>query len=760
MAGLGDILPTAMSTALHQNGQQQLNYPMGSATPAGGPFEAVIARWRQIILNPNIPGEQLAKLSMQLSAYGEQLVSPGGAMANMSEEAKGQQFAQISKLHALIAQRQFSRGHAPPGTQPESRPESPMFDNGAKDPKTSATPGNLAKDANSAAKTKKRVADARGSGSPAPHMSIKKQRTADDGLSESDVEMQPARPALAGMSRPPGSMAGHTGAAGGQPRSRDAPGAYADSDDALAAPVARLGISRTSTAGDASGSDSEMNRSYGGPADRARFDGGRGRDAEAISRERERIMSRELPRRIKDRRMKERAGSGGGGGGDMPFVDDVIRYTGVDLREESEIILGDMAPQGSYQRTFASREAEGPLLSSRVVDGVEISHDRSIATHFANARVMEALVAKICKRANIRAVSADAVSYLTLALQDRLRSFMELVSAAAYHRTRTQTLPPPPLNPETRLPLYKITPHLDVKKQLAVLERADRVREQTRQQQLSEREQRNILDHQQQHDGEGDSRQAGDGGDPLAPPSEAAREGSVDTAVAGGGSDEHRRQRDQAGFGDSSDIAKSGSAAKRGRKKDEGVVETAAYTSKNMPEDLRNKISNQTALRAAGGARKAWMTAGGASDWLSATTTSRASSRAAGDQPAGSLDVDGAAAKRAPSASGLGPALDSGAGSIAHGHKRNRSSLGTASDFESAVAASPGPDGSAPTSFGSLRPPPPLSSHRSASLTTPLLVTVRDCLFSLERERLSSVRVGRGGGDRVLIQAYSKYVHD
>ncbi|KAJ2557302.1 hypothetical protein GGH95_005190, partial [Coemansia sp. RSA 1836] len=177
MAGLGDILPTAMSTALHQNGQQQLNYPMGSATPAGGPFEAVIARWRQIILNPNIPGEQLAKLSMQLSAYGEQLVSPGGAMANMSEEAKGQQFAQISKLHALIAQRQFSRGHAPPATQPESRPESPMFDNGTKDPKTSATPGNLAKDANSAAKTKKRAADARGSGSPAPHMSIKKQRT-------------------------------------------------------------------------------------------------------------------------------------------------------------------------------------------------------------------------------------------------------------------------------------------------------------------------------------------------------------------------------------------------------------------------------------------------------------------------------------------------------------------------------------------------------------------------------------------------------
>ncbi|KAJ2747831.1 hypothetical protein GGI20_000126 [Coemansia sp. BCRC 34301] len=723
---LADILPSALSSALHQNGQQQqqAGYPVGSAIPAGSPFEAVITRWRQIILNPNIPGEQLAKLSMQLSAYGDLLVSPGGATANISEEAKGQQFAQISKLQALIAQRQFARGPVPSATQSESRPESPMFDSGSKDPNKNGMPGNSINDANSLANAKKRAADSRGSGSPAPYAPIKKQRTGDDGLSESEVEMQSARPALTGLSRPLGSMPGHAGVSGsigGQSRGRDVAGTFATSDDSLAAPVARLGMGRTGTAGDASGSDSEMNRSYGSFSDRSRF------------------ASRELPRKTKDRRMKERAGSSAGpsgGSGDMPFVDDVIRYTGVDLREESEIILGDMVHQGSYQRTFASREDEGPLLSSRVIDGVLISHDRSLATHFANARVMEALVAKICKRAHIRAVSADAVPYLTLALQDRLRSFMELVSAAAYHRTRTQTLPPPPLNPESRLPLYKITPHLDVKRQLAVLERVDRMREQTRQQQLSEREQRNILDRQQQHDGEGE------GGDhqrdPLAQPSETAREGIDD--VAGG---------DQAGFGDSSDMLKSGAAAKRGRKKDETAVETAAYTSKNMPEDLRNKISNQTALRAAGGARKAWMTAGTASDWPSATSAARASS--------GSLGADGAPANRAPSARPPASTQDFG---IAHGHKRNRSSLGTASDFESAAAASPAPDGSTPAPFGSLRPPPPLVSHRSTSLTTPLLVTVRDCLFSLERERLSNVRVGRGSGDRVLIQAYSKYVHD
>ncbi|KAJ2029617.1 hypothetical protein IWW57_001625 [Coemansia sp. S610] len=246
------------------------------------------------------------------------------------------------------------------------------------------------------------------------------------------------------------------------------------------------------------------------------------------------------------------------------------------------------------------------------------------------------------------------------------------------------------------------------------------MREQARQQQLTEREQRNVLDQQQQQqqDSEGDRPQ-----DSTAGPSESAREGSMDAAApaigGAGGSDEHF------GSGSSIDMSKAGTTAKRGRKKDDSFVETAAYTIKNMPEDLRNKISNQTALRAAGGIRKSWMTA------------------------------DGASANRVPSVSGVAPSTGFG---MAHGHKRNRSSLGTSSDFEGAVSASPGADGLTPTSFGAQRSLPPLASLRSTPLTTPLLVTVRDCLFSLERERQSNVRVGRG--DRVLIRAYAKYVHD
>ncbi|KAJ2362875.1 hypothetical protein H4S01_004577, partial [Coemansia sp. RSA 2610] len=64
----------------------------------------VIARWRRVIQNPMIPNEQLAELSMQLSAFGELLANPTGQMARSTEEERAQQFAQISKLQALIAQ--------------------------------------------------------------------------------------------------------------------------------------------------------------------------------------------------------------------------------------------------------------------------------------------------------------------------------------------------------------------------------------------------------------------------------------------------------------------------------------------------------------------------------------------------------------------------------------------------------------------------------------------------------------------------------
>ncbi|KAJ2805040.1 hypothetical protein H4S07_004109, partial [Coemansia furcata] len=306
MAGIGDILPLSLSSALYQNGSTSsaggqratLGNVQGPIPghPVGSQFDAYIARWRQIILSPNIPGEQLVKLSMQLSAYGDLLVNSSVDQPNMSDEEKRQQFAQISKLQALIAQRQFTRGPAPPVAQSELRSESPMFDRRPQDPKKKPTSVKSVKDASMQAKAKRRAAESHGSGSPGPHMPMKKQRTGDDGDSNPDVEMQQARPEYAGSSRPQGGMSTPLN------DNRNTPGAYLNSDDLLTAPVARMGISRASTAGttgDASGSDGETSRAYGGLADRARSDS-KGKSSDITGRERERIVPKELPRKFKD----------------------------------------------------------------------------------------------------------------------------------------------------------------------------------------------------------------------------------------------------------------------------------------------------------------------------------------------------------------------------------------------------------------------------------------------------------------------------
>ncbi|KAJ1898663.1 hypothetical protein LPJ81_004287, partial [Coemansia sp. IMI 209127] len=751
---------------------------MGNVTP-----ETLIARWRQIILNPNIPAEQLARLSMQLSSFGNLIASSTGPMSHMPEETRNQQFMQITKLQALISQRQFARGpqtQSSINSQPASRPGSPKTDSTPKDTKRKP------------ARPKKRASESRQSGSPAPGPSSKRQKTVADIQAGDGVEALAAHLALAGGR---GNAALMTGMTASQNDGQSTPASYVDdlSDDANGSSVdyededdapinsslIRGGISRTESIGTgAYSSDAEQDSITKGKYRQ----GGRPRD-----KEKERTSGpRDAVRKPKEKREKDRGGAGGGG--DAFSIDDVIGYTGVDLREESEIILGSGIHQ--QQNVYRARGSvtgyeRGAGSSTRVIDGVEVSRDRSLEAGIANSDRLEELVSRICKRLGIRAVSADAVPYLSLALQERLRSFMEVVSAAAYHRTRTQTLPPPPLDPNTRLPLYKITPHLDVKKQLVVLERMDKMREQNRQRLLVEREQNNTLDPQQQHaDSESDRNQsggkderrkmAGAGVDQVGSESVSGTPAvSTATELASASNNIGTDQvPGQATSTDPSDASRAAAAsgAKRGRKRDDSTPESAAYTSKNMPEEIRNKISNQTALRAAGGVRKSWMNASPV-DWLGGASAGKASTRLAGgskttqqQQQPDSLDLPTKRTASTSSASGsmASPIDTSGNIRPSLGHRRNRSSASNASDFDNVAVVSPAPDGAQTplAQSASLRPPSAILPHRPTALSAPLLVTVRDCLFSLERERLGNARAGRGSGDRVLIQAYNKYIHD
>ncbi|KAJ1729338.1 hypothetical protein LPJ61_003571, partial [Coemansia biformis] len=680
----------------------------------GTPFEADFSRWRQIILNPAIPGEQLARLSMQLSAYGENLATPPGPVPGISEEERNQQFSQISKLQALIAQRQFARGPVPSSQQAESRPESPLAEGKGKDTKRRGTPSRTMKDSGSA-KAKKRPGEALQQSSPVPRTATKKPRTTGDWGAEHDTGLLSAKQGFAGSSLGLESMP--VGPAGG--------GSYMDEYDPMDTLHPRRAVSRASTVGtgghasDDGGDDDEQDRIRADARDRS------------IDGPREKAALREIQRRAKEKRDRERPGpTAASGGNSMYDINDVMGYAGINLREESEMILGSSM---HHHESHGLVGDEGPAHFTHHVGDIEIARDRALRANFANAAAVEALVAKVCQGSHIRAVAADVVPYLSFALQERLRSFMELVSAAAYHRTRTQTLPPPPLDPNTRLPLYKITPHLDVKKQLLVIERVDQLREQARKQRLAEREQRNEPDRPQSHGGDGD----GDGENPRAAAPEATGSApagsSAESAVmAARGGDAARQQGGllpHAVGGDAGDQSRGAAAAsaKRARKKDD---DSPAYTSKNMPEELQNKISNMTALRAVGGVRKAWMSSSSPS-WLRGASAGKSSASdataprlaatpdAADAVPRASVaspTTHGGMSPMHPAGSGMEPGAEPGSAAAAHGHERSHSGLGAMDDA----------DGGPSTPFTPLRAQAPLLAHRPVTLAAPLLVTVRD----------------------------------
>ncbi|KAJ1956153.1 hypothetical protein EC988_001500 [Linderina pennispora] len=749
--GMPNMMPLAMQGGIaptqHPMPQMPMGLNPGVPTQAHN-FDDLITRFRTIITFPSIPHQQLTVLSNQLNAYTAALNDRTGPNANIPDEERSKKLMQISSLQSLIVRRQQGQqpqvkqehGSTPLASEPGSRAASP------KPERKKKSSAGKAKADGEGSKGKKRAADSRRSDSPAPRGSGKRAKTGDAQGPEPNIDTLATQLALAGPLLSLDTVSSISGSRGGantdltagwsaNQMGDDLPDVYVDMAATSSSRVAsRVPASRTSTMAtndDASDSDDDRNK----------------------ARERSSPKPQQA-RKPREKREKERSGTGGGSGGDMFSIDDVIGYAGVDLREESDVFLHGQVPH-SYSDAPMHIDDDTPAVLTYSIDGVDITRERSKPVDFADRNVLEKLIAKACKNAHISAVSSDVAPYLSCALHDRLRTFMELVSAAAYHRTRTQTLPPPPLDPLTRLPLYKITPNLDVKKQLSVLERVDRIREERHEQELHDREQRNLIEHQQP---EGDAQKDSDA--PHQAP--GAADGGAEGGNGSGGN--AAEAVPQSGPSENGEPPRPASAIKRQKKKDDGA-ETPSYTSKNMPDDLRNKISNLTALRAAGGVRKSWMNAATPA-WLANATSAKATpSRMSTRSPQLSAkdDLDGVKASdlhRAQSTTALPTGSSSGKPmaldiSIA-GHKRTFSGVDTPGGQEAAT-----PDSTAhvdsPSGFRSQRLPPPLLSHRSTSLSTPLTVTVRDCLFSLEREKLSGVRVGRGSGERVLIQAYNRY---
>ncbi|RKP04920.1 transcription initiation factor TFIID component TAF4 family-domain-containing protein [Thamnocephalis sphaerospora] len=302
--------------------------------------------------------------------------------------------------------------------------------------------------------------------------------------------------------------------------------------------------------------------------------------------------------------------------------------------------------------------------------------DRSRTQDFINTDSLRIKMEQIGQSAGIRRPSNEVLNYLALGVQQRLRGLVHEMVAASKHRAFSQALAPPPLDEETGRPLYAIKVHQDVKRQLQAMEQVERHLEEKRKESLR----------------------------PFTQDADA----------------------DEAGLGDGTDAAalalmETPKPAKRKAKKTKSVSE------RNLSEDVRKRITNETAMRSAGGKMKSWMLAG--MEAISTTTPSK-SIGDAGDMAA----APGATPAAAPATPSATAAKAAKADTVTPLHRLKPG----AAEKARASAAADMSSSARPVAMQAL----PYGARR---------ITVRDAVFCLEQERSA-----RGIGRRSLLKSLAQ----
>ncbi|KAG0332175.1 hypothetical protein BG000_010272 [Podila horticola] len=204
------------------------------------------------------------------------------------------------------------------------------------------------------------------------------------------------------------------------------------------------------------------------------------------------------------------------------------------------------------------RDNDGYSKSSGGADG----QDRTRIQNFVNATLLKAKMERIATSHKLT-VDADVLTYLAMAAQERLRGLAEQMIHASKHRGQSQSTTVPPLYDEDHA-MYKVGVTQDVKKQLLAIERVEREEEFKRKEMIAERERKAAL------------------GEDL---------------------DENGEPRSGGGAGGA------GSGNKKKKQKEGGP----GVSARNMTEEARKKVANQTALGFAGGSGRSysWMMGAG-----------------------------------------------------------------------------------------------------------------------------------------------------
>lgn len=311
-----------------------------------------------------------------------------------------------------------------------------------------------------------------------------------------------------------------------------------------------------------------------------------------------------------------------------------------------------------------------------------------------------------------------------LAVQMRMRALIERMIEAKEYRSQAHHLRPPPMyeatsENDTPAPMWDAVIYDDVEKILSTFDRVEREEErQARKDRLArdqaEQEERERLERMAQ-DGDGEASTSMMGGDVMmAGDSSMGTPGSMPGTPRGAGST-------------NADGSKPPKEKKRKK-------ETPMQTAKNMSEDVRKRLSDQTASRKLGTKKFSWLSggAGGSSSGLDSPLNKKTLPRPKFPPlPPSNLSISTSANNLA-TTSAL-PPLPGATG------------LDAATDANGAANA-----------FGRLTgiPAVPEASRAGPQSEDPAnrLITIRDALFVMETERGKGA--GQGSGTRPMTRAY------
>ncbi|KAF9918378.1 hypothetical protein FBU30_000229 [Linnemannia zychae] len=327
--------------------------------------------------------------------------------------------------------------------------------------------------------------------------------------------------------------------------------------------------------------------------------------------------------------------------------------------------------------------------------------DRTRIQNFVDIGLLKTTIERIAASHKLQTIDPDVLAYMAMATQERLRGLAEQMVHASKHRGRSLATAPPPMYDEDHA-MYRVGISQDVKKQLLAVERVEREEETKRKEHIAERERR---------------------------------------LAAGEDLDENGDPRGGPG----------GAGAKKNKKQKEGGPGVSA---RNMSEEARKKVANQTAMGFAGGSGRtySWMMgAGGGLGGGAASPSPLAGSHIV-------MSTGHASAAGSPSASGTA-AIGTGA--------HSKTTLSRSSTMPSSITHS----GAGSDSTGVIGSPsltrgtgtggsmilPPSTLGRPTSLRdSSRKVNIRDALFCLERDRGGGG--GEGSGQRVLVKSYVKWL--